>query len=91
MRNNVIKTAKQFIARYGEQAYSKAREAERAARKRGKASLLPSTQKLRSASRKSTCRGTLKGARSDHLLSRESKPRCNPHSPTYMRIPGGSW
>ena len=39
MRNNVIKPAKQFIARYGEQAYSKAREAERAARKQGKVQL----------------------------------------------------
>ena len=39
MRNNVIKPAKQFIARYGEQAYSKAREAERAARKQGKLQL----------------------------------------------------
>ena len=39
MRNNVIKPAKQFIASYGEQAYSKAREAERAARKQGKLQL----------------------------------------------------
>ena len=39
MRNNVIKPAKQFIARYGEQAHSKAREAERAARKQGKGQL----------------------------------------------------
>ena len=39
MRNNVIEPAKQFIARYGEQAYSKAREAERAARKQGKGQL----------------------------------------------------
>ena len=39
MRNNVIGPAKQFVARYGEQAYSKAREAERAARKQGKLQL----------------------------------------------------
>jgi hypothetical protein len=39
MRNNVVKPAKQFIARYGEQACSKAREAQRAARKQGKGQL----------------------------------------------------
>jgi hypothetical protein len=35
----MIEPAKQFVARYGEQGYSQAREAERAARKRGKVQL----------------------------------------------------
>jgi hypothetical protein len=33
MRNNVTEPAKQFIVRYGDQAYTKAREAQLAARK----------------------------------------------------------
>ncbi len=33
MRNNVIEPARQFILRYGDEAYAKAREAQLAARK----------------------------------------------------------
>jgi hypothetical protein len=39
MRNNVVQPANEFIARYGEHAYSKAREAQGAARKQGKGKL----------------------------------------------------
>ena len=47
MRNYVIKPANQFIARFGQQAYSKAREAERAARNQGKAQLATSHREVR--------------------------------------------
>jgi hypothetical protein len=39
MRNNVIGPAKQFMLQYGDEAYSKAREAQFAARKERKAQL----------------------------------------------------
>ncbi len=39
MRNNVIEPAKQFIVRYGDRAYAKAREAQVAARKERKGQL----------------------------------------------------
>jgi hypothetical protein len=39
MEGTMIEPAKQFVARYEEQGYSQAREAERAARKQGKVQL----------------------------------------------------
>ena len=59
MRNNVIKPAKQYIARFGEQACSKAREAERAARNQGKVQLANFYAKVAQRIEKSG-QGTLK-------------------------------
>ena len=61
MRNNVTKPAKQFIALYGEQAYSKAREAERAARKQGKVQLATFYAKVADRIEKFSARGHVEG------------------------------
>jgi len=62
MRNNVIKPAKQYIARFGEQACSKAREAERAARNQGKVQLANFYAKVAQRIEKVTV-GHVEGAR----------------------------
>jgi len=61
VRKNVIKPAKQFIARYGEQAHSKAREAERAARKQGKGQLATFYAKVAERIEKVSGRGHVEG------------------------------
>ena len=61
VRNNVIKPANQFIARYGEQAYSKARESERAARKQGKGQLATFYAKVAERIEKVSAHGHVEG------------------------------
>ena len=61
MRNNVIEPAKQFVARYGEQAYSQAREAERTARKQGKVQLAAFYAKVAERIEKVSAQGHVEG------------------------------